>query len=88
MHLPLLYIYESWKGAFVGEKKYHMIWYGISGLHDYEREETDPFDCLEVDDNSGREYFEAFHQWNAYKTWLLLFLAEEERGLRFEVCFV
>jgi hypothetical protein len=30
------YIYESWKDAFVGENKHHMIWYGISGLHDYE----------------------------------------------------
>ena len=81
------YIYKSWKGAFVGENTYHIIQYGISGLHDYEREESNPYDCFEVDDNSGRDYFEAFHQWNAYKAWLLLFPTEEEQFLWFEVCF-
>ena len=65
-----------------------MIWYGRSGLYDYEREEADPFDCFEVDDNSDREYFEVFHQWNAYKAWLLLFPAEMSVSfdLRFVFC--
>jgi hypothetical protein len=82
------YIFESWKDAFIGENKYHMIQYGISGLYDYEKEESNPFDCFKVDDNSGREYFVAFHQWNAYKAWLSLFLGKEECFLQFEVCFL
>ena len=47
------YLYKNWKCAFIGKSKYHMIWYGISGLHDHEREEDDPSNCFEVDDNSG-----------------------------------
>jgi hypothetical protein len=47
------YLYKNWKCAFIGKSKYHMIWYGISGLHDHEREEDDPYNCFEVDDNTG-----------------------------------
>ena len=38
------------------------------------------------EDNSGGEYFLALHQWNAYKTWLMIHPKENERFLRFEVC--
>jgi hypothetical protein len=40
-----------------------------------------PYNLFEVDDNSGGEYFKAFHQWNVYIARLLLYPVEEERSL-------
>ena len=64
-------IFESWVEAFVGEIKYYLIPYGISGRFEWEREEEDPFRRFEWDDNNtGVEYYQAYHQWNAFRGWL------------------
>ena len=66
-----LEIFESWVGAFVGENTYYLICYGISGRFDWEPEEEDPFQHFERDDdNTGLEYYQAYHQWNAFCGWL------------------
>ena len=60
-------IFESWVAAFVGEIKYYLIRYGISGCFEWEREEEDPFRCFNRDDdNTGVEYYQAYHQWNTF----------------------
>ena len=60
------YWYEAWIQAFSGENLYNLIHYGVSGGEDWEPEEEDPFSCFERDDdNTGAEYFLAYHQWNA-----------------------
>jgi hypothetical protein len=58
---------ESWVAAFVGEIKYYLIRYGISGRFEWEREEKDPFRHFDRDDdNTGVEYYQAYHQWNTF----------------------
>jgi hypothetical protein len=53
-------IFESWVAAFVGEIKYYLIRYGISGRFEGEREEEDPFRHFDGDNNNtGVEYHRA-----------------------------
>ena len=62
-----LEIFESWVAAFVGEIKYYLIHYGISRRFELECEEEDPFRHFDRDDdNTGVEYYHAYHQWNAF----------------------
>ncbi len=67
-----LEIYESWSRAFRGERLYYLIRYGINGCEDWEPEAEEPyyngFDREE--DNTGYEYYLAYHQWNAFQGWL------------------
>ena len=69
-------LYEEWKWRFTGEAVYHKIFTGLSGEERPEMSETgydsdnlDPgmFDGFE---NSGEDYFLAYHQWNAFEKWL------------------
>ena len=64
-------IYETWIRAFQGENIYYLIRYGISVHEDWEPEEEESFYCFERDeDNTGYEYYLAYHQWNAFQGWL------------------
>jgi hypothetical protein len=69
-------IFKSWVAAFVGEIKYYLIRYGISGHFEWKREEENPFRWFDRDDdNTGVEYYQveyyqAYHQWNAFCGWL------------------
>ena len=50
-------IFQSWVAAFIGEIKYYLIHYGISGRFEWERDEEDPFRCFDGDnDNTGVDY--------------------------------
>ncbi len=81
-------IFESWFAAFVGEIKYYLIRYGISGRFEWEREEEDPFRCFNRDDNNtGVEYYQAYHQWNAFRGWLTSHPDARESFNQFEVSF-
>jgi hypothetical protein len=62
-----LEIFESWVAAFIDEIKYYLIRYGINGHFEWEREDEDPFRRFDRDDDStGVEYYQAYHQWNAF----------------------
>ncbi len=79
-------IFKSWVAAFVGEIKYYLIRYGISGHFEWEREEEDPFRCFDREyDNTGVEYYQAYHQWNAFHGWLTNHPAARESFNQFEV---
>ena len=78
-------IFESWVAAFVGEIKYYLIRYGISGRFEWEREEEDPFRRFEVDDNTGVDYHRAYHQWNAFCGWMKNHPEVRESYNQFEV---
>jgi hypothetical protein len=77
-------ILVHWKSTYVGLIKYRKILYGVNSLFKHKKdEEEEESDYL---DDTGGEYFLAFHQWNAYKEWLSFHPAEEESFCRFEVC--
>ena len=79
-------IFESWVAAFVGEIKYYLIRYGISGRFEWEREEEDPFRCFDGDDdNTGVDYHRAYHQWNAFCGWMKNHPEVRESYNQFEV---
>ena len=82
-------IFKSCVGAFVGEIKYYLIRYGISGRFEWEREEEDPFRRFERDDNNtGVEYYQAYHQWNAFCGWLKNHPAARENFNQVKVSFI
>ena len=81
-------IFESSVAAFVGEIKYYLIRYGISGRFEWEREEEDPFRRFDRDDdNTGVEYYQAYHQWNTFCGWLASHPEARENFNQFEVSF-
>jgi hypothetical protein len=81
-------IFESWVAAFVGEIKHYLIRYGISGRFEWEREEEDPFRRFDRDDdNTGVEYYQAYHQWNTFCGWLASHPEARENFNQFEVSF-
>ena len=62
-----LEFFESWIGPFVGENTYYLFRYGISGREDWEPKEEDPFQRYKRDDdNTGIEYYQVYHHWNAF----------------------
>ena len=65
-------IYKSWSRAFQGERLYYLIRYGISGREDWEPEAEEPYyyGFEREEDNTGYEYYLAYHQWNAFQGWL------------------
>jgi hypothetical protein len=65
-------IYESWSRAFQGEHLYYLIRYGISGREDWEPEVGEPYyyGFGREEDNTGYEYYLAYHHWNAFQGWL------------------
>jgi hypothetical protein len=79
-------IFGSWAAAFIYEIKYYLIRYGISGRFEWERKKEDPFRCLDRDDdNTGVEYYRAYHQWNAFCGWLTNHPEARESFNQFEV---
>ena len=61
-------IYETWSRAFRGACLYYLIRYGISGHEDREPEAEEPYYRFDRDeDNTGYEYYLAYHQWNAFQ---------------------
>ncbi len=57
----------------------------ISGREDWEPEE-EPYYCFERDeDNTGYEYYLAYHQWNAFRGWLANHSKARENFNQFEV---
>ncbi len=67
-----LKVYQSWSRAFQGERLYYLIHYGISGFEDWEPEAEEPYyyGFKREEDNTGYEYYLAYHQWNAFQGWL------------------
>ena len=69
-------LYEDWKGSFVGDAEYLKIFTGFSGEEGPEiigsGYSSDNFYPRMHDgpDNSGQEFYLAFHQWNAFEKWL------------------
>ena len=71
------------KLVFVGNiSRYQKILYGVNGLFAFKKDKEE--EESEYVDNTGGEYFLAFHQWNTYKSWLSFHPAEEESFRRFE----
>jgi hypothetical protein len=71
-------VYKKWKRSFTGEPEYCKIFTGLSGEekpesieYGYDSDNFDPemFDEEGIE-NSGKEYFLAYHQWNAFEKWL------------------
>ncbi len=65
-------VYKSWSRAFQGERLYYLIRYGISGREDWvpEAEELYYYGFEREEDNTGYEYYLAYHQRNAFQGWL------------------
>jgi hypothetical protein len=78
-------IFKSWVAAFIGEIKYYLIRYGISGRFKWEREEEDPSRRFKVNDNTGVDYHRAYHQWNAFCGWMKNHSEVRESYNQFEV---
>ena len=82
-------IYKTWRRAFQGESLYYLIHYGISGCEDWEPEAEEPFYRFDRDeDNTGYEYYLAYHQWNAFQGWLANHSKARENFNQFEVSVV
>ena len=66
----------------------YLISYGISDRFEWEREEEDPFRHFNRDDiNTKVEYYQAYHQWNAFSGWLMSHPEARESFNEFEVSF-
>ena len=81
-----LEIQETWSRAFRGELLYYLICYGISGHEEWEPEAEEPYYLLDRDeDNTGYEYYLAYHQWNTFQGWLANHSKTRENVNQFEV---
>ena len=69
------------------ERLYYLICYGISGCEDWEPEAEEPYyyGVDREEDNTGYEYYLAYHQWNAFQGWLLNHSEACESFNQFEV---
>ena len=79
-------IYETWSRAFQCEHLYYLIGYGISGGEDWEPEAEELYYRFDRDeDNTGYEYYLAYHQRNAFQGWLANHSKARENFNQFEV---
>jgi hypothetical protein len=70
-----------------GKGLYYLICYGISGREDCEPEAEEPYyyGFEREEDNTGYEYYLAYHQWNAFQGWLSNHSKARESFNQFEV---
>ena len=83
-------VYGSWSRAFRGERVYYLIRYGISGREDWEPEADRPYyhGFEREEDNTGYEFYLAYHQWNAFQGWLSNHSEARESFNQFKVSVV
>ena len=87
-------LYEKWKWSFTGEAVYCKIFTRWSGEERPEMFESghdsDNFDpgMFDGPDNSGKDYFLAYHQWNAFEKWLTRHPECAAKVWAFKVCLL